>query len=285
MRLSHYSHSVFICPVPVDHYENFPVASVLLPKRLRLAVEAIYAFARSADDIADEGDAPAETRLALLGEYSVFLDEIEQGHRPEHPLFSVLAQQIRQHKIPIQPFRDLLSAFMQDVIKTRYANLGEVIDYCRRSANPVGRLMLHLYGEKDPRHLAYSDAICSSLQLINFLQDIAVDYRKDRLYLPQDELVAYRITESQIARGDCSGLWYVFMAKQIARTRALLEAGAPLGRQLKGRIGLELRLTVAGGRTILRKLQVDPCCVFERRPVLRWHDWMAMLARTMFSRV
>lgn len=270
--------------MPVNHYENFPVASILLPKRLRQAVEAIYAFARSADDIADEGDAPAETRLAHLSEYSDLLDEIEQGHAPEHPLFNVLAHQIRQHNIPIQPFRDLLSAFMQDVKKTRYANLGEVIDYCRRSANPVGRLMLHLYGEKDPRNLAYSDAICSSLQLINFLQDIAIDYRKNRVYLPQDELATHEITEAHIARGECSGLWRVFMLKQISRTRGLLEAGAPLGHHLKGRIGMELRMTIAGGRTILRKLQSDPDCVFDRRPVLYWYDWIAILARAFFVR-
>ena len=271
--------------MPVNHYENFPVASILLPKRLRQAVEAIYAFARSADDIADEGEASPAARLAHLGKYSAFLDEIEQGQYPEHPLFNVLAHQIRQHNIPIQPFRDLLSAFMQDVEKTRYANLGEVIDYCRRSANPVGRLMLHLYGENDPRSLAYSDAICSSLQLINFLQDIAVDYRKNRIYLPQDELAAYQITEAQISHGDCSALWHIFMQKQITRTRTLLKAGAPLGQHLKGRIGLELRMTIAGGQTILRKLHADPGCVFDRRPVLFRHDWVVMLIRALFVRI
>lgn len=270
--------------MPVNHYENFPVASILLPKRLRPAVEAIYAFARSADDIADEGEASPEVRLAQLDEYADCLDKIEQGEIPRHPLFNALATQVQRHKIPIQPFRDLLSAFRQDVEKTRYANLGEVIDYCRRSANPVGRLMLHLYGENDPGSLAYSDAICSSLQLINFLQDIAVDYKKNRIYLPQDELARYQITESQIAHGDCSGLWHQFMIKQIARTRSLLETGAPLGHRLKGRIGVELRMTIAGGLTILRKLHADPGCVFERRPVLCWHDWVTMLARTLFVR-
>lgn len=270
--------------MPVNHYENFPVASVLLPKKLRSAVEAIYAFARSADDLADEGDASPGVRLTQLDAYADYLDRIEQGEIPQHPLFNALATQVRRHKIPIQPFRDLLFAFKQDVEKTRYANLGEVIEYCRHSANPVGRLMLHLYGEHDPRSLAYSDAICSSLQLINFLQDIAIDYKKNRIYLPQDELAAYQITESQIALGDCSGLWHQFMLKQITRTRDLLITGAPLGHRLKGRMGVELRMTIAGGLTILRKLQADPACVFERRPVLGWHDWGRMFARALCVR-
>ena len=268
--------------MPVEHYENFPVASWLLPKRLRRPVEAIYRFARSADDIADEGNAPAATRLAQLAAYHSELDRIERGGTPDDPVFGPLAAEIRAHAIPITPFRDLLSAFAQDVEKTRYASFGEVMDYCRRSANPVGRLMLHLYGDRDPRHLAYSDAICSSLQLINFLQDIAIDYRKDRIYLPQDELAAYHVSETQLAAGDTRGLWHTMMHRQIERARKLLQAGAPLGRQLKGRVGLELRVTIRGGETILRKLHADPGCVFHDRPVLTKKDWIFMLARGIY---
>ncbi len=268
--------------MPVEHYENFPVASWLLPKRLRRPVEAIYRFARSADDIADEGNAPAATRLAQLAAYHSELDRIERGETPDDPVFGPLAAEIRAHAIPMTPFRDLLSAFAQDVEKTRYASFGEVMDYCRRSANPVGRLMLHLYGDRDPRHLAYSDAICSSLQLINFLQDIAIDYRKDRIYLPQDELAAYHVSETQLAAGDTRGLWHTMMHRQIERARKLLQAGAPLGRQLKGRVGLELRVTIRGGETILRKLHADPGCVFHDRPVLTKKDWLFMLARGIY---
>ena len=268
--------------MPVDHYENFPVASWLLPKRLRRPVEAIYRFARSADDIADEGNAPAATRLEQLAAYHAELDRIERGETPTDPVFGPLAAAIREHSIPLAPFRDLLSAFAQDVEKNRYANFGEVMDYCRRSANPVGRLMLHLYGDHDPRDLAYSDAICSSLQLINFLQDIAVDFQKGRVYLPQDELAAHRVSEAQIAQGDTRGLWHMMMHKQIERARKLLQAGAPLGRQLKGRIGLELRVTILGGEAILRKLHADPGCVFHNRPVLTKKDWIAMLGRGLF---
>lgn len=268
--------------MPVEHYENFPVASWLLPKRLRRPVEAIYRFARSADDIADEGDAPADARLAQLAAYHAELDRIERGETPTDPVFGPLAAEIRAHAIPLSPFRDLLSAFAQDVEKTRYASFGEVMDYCRRSANPVGRLMLHLYGDRDPRHLAYSDAICSSLQLINFLQDIAVDFRKDRIYLPQDELAAYHVSETQLAAGDTRGLWHTMMHRQIERARKLLQAGAPLGRQLKGRVGLELRVTIRGGEAILRKLHADPGCVFHNRPVLTKKDWLFMLARGIY---
>jgi squalene synthase HpnC len=271
-----------LLPVPVEHYENFPVASWLLPRRLRRPLEAIYRFARSADDIADEGDTPATERLTQLAAYRTELDRIERGDTPTDPIFGPLAKAIRTHAIPLAPLRDLLSAFAQDVEKKRYANFGEVMDYCRRSANPVGRLVLHLYGDHDPRHLAYSDAICSSLQLINFLQDIAVDYRKDRIYLPQDELAAQHVSETQIAQGDTRGLWRMMMYKQIERTRKLLQAGAPLGRQLKGRVGLELRMTILGGETILRKLHADPGCVFHDRPVLTKKDWGVMLGRALF---
>lgn len=268
--------------MPVEHYENFPVASWLLPKRLRQPVEAIYRFARTADDIADEGDALPAERLSQLAQFHDGLDRIERGENPTDPIFGPLADAIRFHAIPIAPFRDLLSAFAQDVEKTRYAHFGEVMDYCRRSANPVGRLMLHLYGDHDPRHLAYSDAICSSLQLINFLQDIAIDYQKNRIYLPQDELVAYHVSETQIAQGDTRGMWHTMMHKQIERARKLMQAGAPLGRQLKGRIGLELRITILGGETILRKLHADPGCVFHDRPVLTKTDWIRMLGRGLF---
>ncbi len=268
--------------MPVEHYENFPVASWLLPKRLRQPVEAIYHFARSADDIADEGHAPSGLRLAQLQAYQHELDRIAQGKSTDHPVFAPLAVAIRTHNLPIPLLRDLLSAFAQDVEKTRYANFAELMDYCRRSANPVGRLMLHLYGDADARHLAYSDAICSSLQLINFLQDIAVDYQKDRIYLPQDELAKHQVSETQIAQADTRGLWHMMMYQQIERARKLLQAGAPLGRALKGRIGLELRVTLRGGETILRKLHADPACVFHQRPVLTRTDWLLMLVRGLY---
>lgn len=265
----------------VGHYENFPVASILLPRRLRRPVAVIYRFARSADDIADEGDAAAAARLAALDDYRVELHRIESGQAPQTPLFVDLAQVIRRHSLPMQPFHDLLDAFSQDVVKTRYAHFGEVMDYCKKSANPVGRLMLALYGESDARSVAYSDAICSSLQLINFLQDVAIDYQKDRIYLPQDEMAKYHVDEAQIARNDASGLWQPFMLAQIERTRKILQAGAPLGKVLKGRIGLELRMIIMGGATILEKLHKTRGDIYTQRPVLNSADWLNMFYRAV----
>lgn len=264
-----------------SHYENFPVASFLLPMRLRKPIGLIYTFARNADDFADEGDLPPEQRLALLDGYRAKLDLISTQQPTGDPLFEALANIINEHRLPIQLFRDLLDAFSQDVVKTRYEHLGEVMDYCRRSANPVGRLLLHLYGEVDERNLAYSDAICSSLQIINFLQDVAIDYRKDRIYLPQDEMRRFRISEQQIAAGDAGGMWWPFMQFQIDRTRRLLQSGAPLGLVLKGRIGMEMRSIIAGGETILRKLHRRHGDMFNHRPTLGLKDWAYMTYRAV----
>jgi squalene synthase HpnC len=264
-----------------QHYENFPVASILLPRRLRHPVSIIYTFARQADDFADEGDLDDATRLALLDGFRGELERIASGSPPETALFVQLAEIIAQYKLPVQLFHDLLDAFSQDVSKKRYAHFGEVLDYCRRSANPVGRLLLHLYGATDSRNLAYSDAICSSLQLINFLQDVAIDYQKDRIYLPQDEMAKYHISEKQIACGDSSGAWGAFMLFQIERARKMLNAGAPLGKILPGRIGLEMRMIIMGGESILRKLHKSRGDVFNQRPVLKPGDWAYMLYRSI----
>ena len=269
---------------PITHYENFPVASILLPRHLRRPVQVIYAFARQADDFADEGDDPPETRLARLNQFRIELDRIERGEHADQALFNDLALIIREHQLPIQLFRDLLDAFSQDVTQSRYQHFGEVMDYCRRSANPIGRLLLHLYGVTDARALAYADGICSALQLINFLQDIAIDYKKGRIYLPQDELAQYGITESQLAKGEPDQLWWPFMQFQITRTHKLLQSGAPLGKQLKGRIGLEMRLIIMGGDTILKKLHGVRGDVFHARPVLKPTDWLYMIYRAVIAK-
>ena len=267
----------------VKHYENFPVASIALPASLRRPVELIYRFAREADDFADEGDAPPADRLCALDAFLAELLRIESGRPATIPWFDELGEMIRARGLPIACFRDLISAFSQDVTTTRYANFTQVLDYCRRSANPVGRLLLALYGESTPRNLVFSDAICTSLQLINFLQDVAVDYRKNRIYLPQDELVRYGISELQIAAGDTGGNWRAFMSYQIARTRNLLYSGMPLGRILKGRVGFEMRMIIQGGDRILAKIAVVGGDVFRRRPVLRPVDWVGMTARALAS--
>jgi len=265
-----------------NHYENFPVASVLLPARMRYPVTLIYRFARAADDFADEGNAPNDVRLAALARFGDELRRIERGDPPHDPLFQELAPVIREHGLDLQLFHDLLSAFAQDETQKRYADLANVLDYSRRSADPVGRLLLKLYGAATPQHLAWSDCICSSLQIINFLQDIAIDSTMGRIYMPQDEMARFGITEQQIAAQDTRGAWQEFMRFQIARTREMLWSGAPLGRALPGRIGLEMRMIIAGGDRILTKILAADCDVFRRRPVLRSRDWILMFARTLW---
>lgn len=270
-------------PVAVDHYENFPVASFLLPARLRRPVALIYRFAREADDFADEGDAPDAQRLEQLAAFTRELQRIERNEPPQIPWFDDLGAAIREHALPIGLFHDLLSAFAQDVTQKRYADYAQVLDYCRRSANPVGRLLLALYGAASEQNLRHSDAICSSLQLINFWQDVAIDWQKNRVYFPQDEMQHYGITEAQIAAADTGGAWRPFMAFQVSRARELLRSGSPLGRVLQGRIGLEMRMIIAGGGRILDKITAVDGDVFRRRPVLTKPDWVLMLYRSLMS--
>ena len=267
--------------MPVDHYENFPVASFLLPRRLVPAVEAIYAFARSADDIADEGDAAPAERLAQLARYGDLLRCIERGQPTGDPMFDRLATAVAAHGLPLQSFHDLLSAFSQDVVTTRYRTYQELRAYCARSANPVGLLMLTLYGRADPRSVTQSDAICTSLQLINFWQDVAIDWDKGRIYLPLEDLARFGVTEQAIASAGAGDAWRTLMAFEVARARELMLSGAPLATRLPGRIGWELRLVVAGGLRILERIERAGYDVFRQRPVLGKRDWLAMAWRAL----
>jgi squalene synthase HpnC len=267
--------------MPVDHYENFPVASILLPQKMRRPVEVIYAFARSADDIADEGDASPEERLAALDAYQRELDLIERGEATLTPLFARVAATIAEHRLPIQLFRDLLSAFAQDVTVKRYANFDALLDYCRRSANPVGRLLLHLTGNTSEEELAQSDNICTALQLINFWQDVGIDWQKERVYLPQEDLRRFRVREEQIAQDKRDANWSALLDFQIDRARSMMLAGAPLTRSLRGRFGWEIRLTVQGGLRILEKIRRVRGDVFAHRPQLTPADWALMALRSL----
>ncbi|WP_377704851.1 squalene synthase HpnC [Pseudoduganella sp. UC29_71] len=264
----------------VDHYENFPVASVLLPRRLVPAVEAIYAFARSADDLADEGDATPEQRLAALAAYEQALDGIAAGARSGlDPMFTRLAGVIAQYDLPLQPFRDLLSAFKQDVTVTRYSTYEALLDYCARSANPVGLLMLSLYGQADADNVRDSDAICSALQIINFLQDVAIDLHKERIYLPMEDLARFAVSPAALDHPGGTAKWRNLMKFEVARARALMLSGAPLALRLRGRIGLELRMVVQGGLRILESIEEVDYDVFRRRPKLTRKDWLKVIWR------
>ena len=282
--------------MPVDHYENFPVASLLMPKRLRRPVEAIYRFARQADDLADEGDASPEARRAALAAFDAQLLRIEAGAsplaEPSGPMFVALAAEIRAHGLPVALFRDLLSAFSQDCVVKRYDDDVALLDYCHRSADPVGRLLLVLYDADTERNRWQSDRICTALQWINFWQDVAVDRAKDRVYLPRAELERFGL-DPQAVLADLPSLvghapWKRLMRHTVDRTRTMMLEGAPLATTLQGRIGFELRMIVQGGLRILEKIEAVDYDVFNRRPVLNRVDgarlvWRA-LAMTRTSR-
>ncbi len=275
--------------MPVDHYENFPVASLLLPRHLRRPIEAIYRFARSADDIADEGGASNEERLHDLSAYVEELDRLAHDIPAQTPLFQELGTVIKTWRLPQAPFYDLLSAFSQDVTTLRYDDYDALTDYCRRSANPVGRLVLALVSRADEVNLKHSDAICTALQLINFWQDIAIDWKKGRVYLPQSELARFGIREEEIARaadaapGDTriSPQWRALISAQLDHALTLLLQGAPLVDQLPGRLGWEIRLTIQGGRRIVEKIRAVSGDVFCHRPTLGTADWILMGTRAL----
>ena len=269
----------------VEHYENFPVASRVLPQALRRPVIAIYRFARAADDIADEGDGTTALRLSGLLDYARALDRIAAGHAVIEPPFGDLAAAIRAHQFPMPLFHDLLSAFSQDVVQTRYRDIDQLLDYCRRSANPIGRLLLILFKATTHRDLAESDAICSALQLINFWQDIAIDVAKGRVYIPQEDLTRFGVTETDLIADPMSPSCQALIAFEIDRARAMLESGAALAGRLRGRMGFELGLIVEGGRTIANKLRRLNERGLRARPVMRPHDWLMILARVAVGRM
>ncbi len=268
--------------VSVAHYENFPVASFLVPRSLRGAVVAIYRFARAADDLADEGCASQADRLAALGRYERALEAIRAGSPPGEAPFPELAVAIARHRLPLRPFHDLLSAFRQDVTTPRYATFATLLDYCRRSANPIGRLLLHLYRAATPVNLESSDAICTALQLANFWQDVAVDWRKGRVYLPQEDLARFGVAETQIAASGCDSAWRALMTFETSRARAMLDAGRPLVRALPWRLALELSGVLAGGHRILDRIDHAGGDVFRHRPTLTRADWALVAYRALF---
>jgi hydroxysqualene synthase len=276
-----------IAPVGVDHYENFPVASLLCPAPLRPAVQAIYHFARTADDIADEGDATPAARLALLQAYRAeFAACVATGALgPAWPhVFAPLREALQRHALPPALLGALLDAFEQDVHNPRYADRAALLDYCRRSANPVGRLLLHLYGVHDAEALHRSDAICTALQLINFWQDLGGDLRRGRNYLPLDALRRHGIElPPGTALADTPALRQL-IAELCAWAAALMHEGAPLVRRVPGRAAWELRAVVQGGLRILEKIARSGYATMLQRPHLTGGDCAVLAWRVVFMR-
>lgn len=269
----------------VSHYENFPVASLLCPPRLRPAIVAIYAFARTADDLADEGDAAAQSRLTDLAAYRADLLATAAGLPPSPrwaPVFEPLGVMIRQFALPVHWLADLLSAFEQDVVKQRYASQAELLDYCRRSANPVGRLLLHLYDVNDARSLQQSDAICTALQLINFWQDLSVDIPRGRIYLPADAWEAHGVDEAQLLALESNPNTINLIAHYVHSARENMLNGSQLVKKLPGRGGWELRLVVQGGLRILDKIEALNFDTLRQRPKLNAWDGVVMGWRALW---
>lgn len=265
----------------VEQYENFPIPSVLLPKALRAPVDIIYQVVRTAADIADEADWSAAERHARLADLRAGLDAVaEQRVAPVHPLlFGKLAGVVAQYKLPLAPFYDLLDACAQDIDTSRYADRAALLDYCRRSANPLGHLMLHLVGAATPQNLADADAICTASQLISFWLDVAVDWKKDRVYLPLADLRRFGVTESQIAHGIVDDAWRALMAHEVSFVRNMLARSAPLALRIPGRLGIELCGAVHGGLRFLERIEKAGYDVFRERPVLNAFDWCVVALR------
>jgi squalene synthase HpnC len=272
------------------HYENFPVASHLVPAQMRHHVAAVYAFARAADDFADEGTRSVEERHLLLDGWLCRLRDAVAGDsnravRPldpgepanAHEIFVALGATIREKNLPPALFEDLLSAFRQDVTVTAYASWSDVLDYCRRSANPVGRLVLRIADYRDSKLDSWSDAICTALQLTNFWQDLKIDFDRGRLYIPEDEMRAHQATRSELAGAKMTRAWTQVLAAAVARTRALFRVGQPLCDAVRGRLKYELRATWLGGTRILDRLQASEYDMIYRRPSLGMADapWFA----------
>lgn len=262
----------------VTHYENFPVASWLCPPALRPPIAAIYAFARAADDIADEGDLHAAQRIAQLHDYRRALHACAKGQAASGQwahIFAPLQHSICQYQLPVQMLDDLLSAFVQDIEHTRdgttYATRAELVDYCRRSANPIGRLLLHLYGIQDQQALERSDAICTALQLINFWQDLSEDIPRQRHYLTDADCAAYGVTRADLERLQVSPSIKNLIAENTCWARDSMQKGSDLVHQLPGRIGWELRLVVQGGLCILDKVDaLQGHSLTTRHTVKKW---------------
>ena len=268
----------------VDHYENFPVASFLCPPTLRPAILAIYWFARTADDLADEGDALPVERLADLAAYRADLQACVAGDPVSSrwlQVFNRLQPVIAQFTLPPDLLTDLISAFEQDVLKTRYASQAELLDYCRRSANPVGRLLLHLYKVTDAESLAQSDCICTALQLINFWQDLGVDIPRGRIYLPLESFAQHGVDEAQLLRLEVNPSTTALVAANVAWAKAMMQRGASLVKKVPGRAGWELRLVVQGGLRIVEKIERLGFATLQQRPKLNAWDGTVMLWRAI----
>jgi hydroxysqualene synthase len=271
-------------PVSVEHYENFPVASWLCPPALRAPIVAIYHFARVGDDIADEGDASNPERLATLSAYRNELVRVGCGATPSDTrwlhVFTPLARAIQDFHLPLNLLDDLLQAFERDIPNPQYSTRNELLDYCRQSANPIGRLLLHLHQINTPEALMESDCVCSALQLINFWQDVSVDHPRGRCYLPREDASRHGVTLDPPPLEDTPSS-QALLGELCSWAKDLMLEGAPLVHKLPGRAGWELRLVVQGGLRILEKIGHSKFRSLTCRPVISASDAIPLLWRSL----
>jgi phytoene synthase len=265
------------------HYENFPVASFLVPREKRQFIASIYAFARAADDFADEGDAPPTERLRMIDEWERKLEMCYNGEADD-PVFIALGETVARHAIPRQLLKDLLTAFRMDVTLQRFPTFSDLLFYCKHSANPVGRLVLHIFGDTHERHHALSDKICTALQLANFWQDLSVDWPRGRLYLPLEDLERFGYTVADLHARRTDSRFAALLALELGRANALFTAGKPLLVEAKRDLRLELRLTWLGGMSILKKVERLGGQILHRRPVLSRIDVLGIFLRGVVHR-
>lgn len=264
------------------HYENFPVVSFLIPKHLRNDIAIIYWFARTADNIADEGDMSNDERLKLLSEFEKSFKESVEG-KFDCEFSEALAATIKKRNLSVQHFIDLISAFRQDVTKKRYYDFPELLDYCRRSANPVGRLILELFNIRDEKAFSYSDKICTALQLTNFYQDTMRDYKKGRIYYPQNEINQFELSEILFEKRKINDNLRRLVKYNVDRAQSFFVEGKKLFPYLKGRLKLEIKWTVSGGEYILKKIRMNNYNVINHRPELTKKDFVLILFKSIIS--
>lgn len=264
-----------------SHYENFPVASSVVPKDLRKHVWAIYAFARTADDYADEPGYTLAERLVNLNQWERYLIDCYEGN-PTHRVFAALAETVERFQIPIELFQKLLAAFHSDVMVKRYETFDDLLAYCSNSANPIGRLILLLFNYRSEEMMHLSDSICTALQLANFWQDTSVDVKRDRLYLPQEDVEEFDCREADILNGIFTEQFRNLMAFEVQRTADFFLAGRPLLSMVEKRLSLELKMTWNGGMRILKKIHEFEYNVLRYRPILTIIDKVGLLFRSIF---
>ncbi len=268
--------------VALGHYENFPVGSILIPRAQRPHFYSIYAFARGADDFADEGDLLTQERLKLLENWRNLLIESQKGS-VNHPVFIALAETISTYNLPLQLFHDLIDAFTLDVKRSRHATFADLLDYSRCSANPVGRLILLLFGHRDEELHQMSDKICTALQLTNFWQDVLVDLAKDRIYIPQEEQKAFGYSEMNLKANLYSDSYIKMMTSLADRTEDMFLQGKPLCNVVKGRLAIELKAIWLGGTSLLNALRQERFNVFAHRTTIKTPQKVKILLKTFLA--